>query len=94
MSVARIRLATSAQLRVVDKLLEPKDIGLPDAAYEGGKLANNSRYGRPCGKAQFAKTLAVYDRSDPGAAGVVIVIIRVESNQKCLVNRSCRCLLE
>ena len=39
-SVARIRLATPAQLRVVDKLLEPKDMGLPDAAYEGGKLAN------------------------------------------------------
>ena len=39
-SVARIRLATPAQLRVVDKLLEPKDMGLTDAAYEGGKLAN------------------------------------------------------
>ena len=72
-SIARIRLATPAQLRVVDKLLEPKDMGLPDAAYKGGKLANDSRYGRPCGKAQLAKTLAVYDRSDPGAARVVIV---------------------
>ena len=72
-SVARIRLDTPAQLRVVDKLLEPKGMGLPDAAYEGRKLANDSRYGRPCGKAQLAKTLAVYDRSDPGAARVVIV---------------------
>ena len=72
-SVARIILATPAQLRLVDKELEPKDMGLPDAAYEGGKLANDSRYGRPCGKAQLAKTVAVYDRSDPGAARVVIV---------------------
>ena len=48
-------------------------MGLPDAAYKGGKLANDSRYGRPSGKAQLAKTLAVYDWSDPGAAGVVIV---------------------
>ena len=72
-SVARIRLATPAQLRVVDKLLEPKKMELPDAAYEGGKLANDSIYGRACGKAQLAKTLAVYDRSDPGAARAVIV---------------------
>ena len=71
-SVARIRL-TPAQLRLVDKLLETKEMGLPDAAYEGGKLANDSRYGRPCGNAQLAKTLAVYDRSDPGAARVIIV---------------------
>ena len=48
-------------------------MGLPDAAYEGGKLANESSYGRPCGNAQLAKTLAVYDRSDPGAAELVIV---------------------
>ena len=40
-------------------------MGLPDATYEGGKLANDSRYGRPCGEAQLAKTLAVYDRSEP-----------------------------
>ena len=33
-SVARIKVATPAQLRVVDKLLEPKDMGLPDAAYD------------------------------------------------------------
>ena len=72
-SVAIIRLATPAQVRVVDKLVEPKDMELPDAAYEGGKLANDSRYRRFCGKAQLAKTLAVYDRSDPGAARVVIV---------------------
>ena len=72
-SIARIRLATPAQLRVVDKLLEPKDMGLPDAAYEGGKLANDSRYGKPCGNAQLAKILAVYDRSDPAAARKIIV---------------------
>ena len=60
-------------MRVVEKLLEPKDMGLPDAAYEGSKLADDPRYGKPCGSSQLAKTLAVYDRSDPGAARVIIV---------------------
>ena len=46
---------------------------LPDAAYEGSKLADDPRYGKPCGSSQLAKTLAVYDRSDPGAARVIIV---------------------
>ena len=72
-SIARIRVATPAQLRVIEKLLEPKDMGLPDAAYEGSKLADDPRYGKPCGNSQLAKTLAVYDRSDPGAARVIIV---------------------
>ena len=36
-SFARIRLASPAQLRVVDKLLEPKEMELPGAAYEGAK---------------------------------------------------------
>ena len=62
-------MATPAQLRVVDKLLEPKEIELPDAA----KLADDPRYGKPCGSAQLAKTLAVYDRADPAAARVIIV---------------------
>ena len=31
-SIARIRVATPAQLRVVEKLLEPRDMGLPNAA--------------------------------------------------------------
>ena len=72
-SVARIRVATPAQLRVVEKLLEPGDIGLPDAAYEGSRLADDPSYGKPCGNSQLAKTLAVYDRSDPGAARMIIV---------------------
>ena len=72
-SIARIRLATPAQLRVVDKLLEPKEMELPDAAYEGAKLADDPRYGKPCGSAKLAKTLAVYDRADPAAASVIIV---------------------
>ena len=66
-------MATPAQLRVVEKLLEPRDMGLPDAPYEGSKLADDPRYGKPCGSSQLAKTLAVYDRSDPGAARVIIV---------------------
>ena len=72
-SIARIRVATPAQLRVVDKLMDPREMELPDAAYEGTKLANDPRYGKPCGNTQLAKTLAVYDRADPAAARVVIV---------------------
>ena len=72
-SIARIRLATPAQLRVVDKLRDPREMELPDAAYEGTRLADDPRYGKPCGNTQLAKTLAVYDRADPAAARVVIV---------------------
>ena len=72
-SIARIRLETPAQLRVVEKLLDPKEMELPDAAYEGARLADDPRYGKPCGNAQLAKTLAVYDRADPAAARVIIV---------------------
>ena len=72
-SIARIRVATPAQLRVVDKLMDPREMELPDAAYEGTRLANDPRYGKPCGNTQLAKTLAVYDRADPSAARVVIV---------------------
>ena len=46
---------------------------LPDAAYEGARLADDPRYGKPCGNAQLAKTLEVYDRADPAAARVIIV---------------------
>ena len=73
--IARIRLATPAQLRVVDKLLDPREMELPDAAYEGTRLADDPRYGKPCGNAQLAKTLAVYDKADPAAARVIIVAI-------------------
>ena len=72
-SIARIRLATTAQLRVVDKLLDPREMELPDAAHEGTRLADDPRYGKPCGKTQLGKTLAVYDRADPAAARVIIV---------------------
>ena len=53
--------------------MDPREMELPDAAYEGTKLANDPRYGKPCGNTQLAKTLAVYDRADPAAARVVIV---------------------
>ena len=72
-SVARIRVAIPAQLRAVDKLLEPKSMGFPDTAYMSAKLAEDPRYGRSCGATRLAKTLAVYDRSDPGAARAIIV---------------------
>ena len=60
---------------MVEKLLEPKDIGITDAAYECSKLADDPRYGKLCGSSQLAKTLAVHDRSDPGAARVNLVAI-------------------
>ena len=44
-SIARIRVAIPAQLRAVDKLLEPKSMVLPDTAYMGAKLAEDPRYG-------------------------------------------------
>ena len=72
-SIARIRLATPAQLRVVDKLLDPREMELSDAAYKGTRLADDPRYGKPCGNTQLAKSLAVYDRADPAAARVVII---------------------
>ena len=72
-SIARIGVATPAQLRVVEKLMDPREMELPDAAFEGTRLANDPRYGKPCGSTQLAKTLAVYDRADPAAARVVIV---------------------
>ena len=72
-TVARIRVAIPAQLRAVDKLLKPKSMGLPDTAYMGAKLAEDPRYERSCGTSRLAKMLASYDRSDPGAARVIIV---------------------
>ena len=60
-SLAIIRVAIPAQLRITGKLLAPKNMGLPDAAYLGRNLAKNPRYGKPCGNSQLAKTLAVYD---------------------------------
>ena len=72
-SIARIRLETPAQLRVVDKLLNPREMELPDAAYESTRLADAPIYGKPCGSTQLTKTLAVYDRADPAAARVIIV---------------------
>ena len=72
-SVARIRVAIPAQLRAVDKLLDPKSMGLPDTAYMGAKLAEDPRYGRSYGTSRPAKILASFDRSDPGAARAIIV---------------------
>ena len=66
-------MAIPAQLRSVDKHLEPKSMGPTDTACMGAKLAEDPRYGRSCGTSQLAKTLAVYDRSDPGAARAIIV---------------------
>ena len=72
-SMARITAAIPAQLRLVGKLLEPKSIGIPDTGYMGPKLAEDPRYGRSCETSQLTKTLAVYDRSDPGAARAIIM---------------------
>ena len=72
-TVARIRVSIPAQLRAVDKLLDPKSMELLDTAYKGAKLAEDPRYERSCGTSRLAKTLAVYDRSDPGATRAIIV---------------------
>ena len=45
-SIARIRVAVPAQLRIVEKLFEPKSMGIPDTGYMGPKLADDPRYGR------------------------------------------------
>ena len=66
-------MAIPAQLRIVEKLLEPKSMGSPDTGYLVPKLAKEPRYCRLCGTSQLAKTLAVYDQSDPGAARAIIV---------------------
>ena len=66
-------MAIPAQLRIVEKLLEPKSMEIPDSGYMGPKLAEDPRYGRSCGTSQLAITLAVYDRSEPGAARAMIV---------------------
>ena len=39
----------------------------------GAKLAEDPRYAVSCGTSQLAKTLAVFDRSDRGAARAIIV---------------------
>ena len=41
--------------------------------YQTPGLADDPRYGKPCGSAQLAKTLGVYDRADSAAARVIIV---------------------
>ena len=66
-------MAILAQLRIVEKLLEPKSMGIPGTKYIGPKIAEDPKYGRSCGISQLAKTVAVYDRSDPGAARAIIV---------------------
>ena len=72
-SIASVRVAIPAQQRIVKKLLEPKSMGIPDTVYMGLKLAEDPRYCRSFGTSQLAKTLDVYDRSDPGAARAIIV---------------------
>ena len=53
-STARTRVVIPAELRAVDKLLEPKDMRRLDTAYMGAKLAEDPRYGRSCGTSQLA----------------------------------------
>ena len=48
-------------------------VRIPDTAYMGPKLSEIPRYGKSYGTSELAKTPAVYDRSDPGAARVIIV---------------------
>ena len=72
-SIAGIIVAIPAQLRVVEKLLESKNMGIPDTGYMGPYLAEDPSYGSSCGNSQLAKILAVYNQSFPGAARAIIV---------------------
>ena len=73
-AIATIRVAIPAQLRAAETLFYPKNMGLPDTAYTGTTLSEDARYGDANGTSQLSKALAAYDRSDPGAARVVIVV--------------------
>ena len=53
-SLVRSRVAIPTQLRAVEKLLEPKSMGLPDTAYMGSKLLEGPRYGKSYGTSQLA----------------------------------------
>ena len=72
-SITRIRVAIPAQLKAVEKLFEPKSMGLPDTAYKWPKMSKDPRYGKSYRSSQLAKTLAEYDPSDRGAARAFIV---------------------
>ena len=54
-SIARIRVAIPAQLRAVEKLPDPKSMGLPKTANIGPKLSKLPRYRRSHGTSQLAK---------------------------------------
>ena len=60
-------------MRAVDKPLDWKVMRLPDTAYAGSELLDDTRYGEGFGASELAKALASYDLSDPGAAKVLIV---------------------
>ena len=72
-SIVRIRVAITAQLRTVEKLSEPMNMVLHGTAYMSPNLSEDPRYRMSYGTSKLAKALAVYDRSDPGAARVIIV---------------------
>ena len=57
-SIARIRVVIPAQLRAVEKLLEPKSMGLPDTAFMGAKLAEDPASGRSCGISQAGQVVS------------------------------------
>ena len=57
--LSRSTVETPAQLRVVEKLSNPKALGLPDTADAGGsKLAKEARYGEEYGASQLAIIIA------------------------------------
>ena len=53
-SIARIRVAIPAQLRIVEKLLVPKSMGILDTGYMDPKFAEDPRCGRSCGTTKLA----------------------------------------
>ena len=66
-------MAKPAQLRAVDKLLDPKVLGFPETAYAGPELLNDAKCGEGLGAIKLTKALAAYNCLDPGAARVLIV---------------------
>ena len=74
---SRARMRKTTDLTGVPmRSINYRPLKMLDAAYEGARLADDPRYGKPCGNAQLAKKLAVYDRADPAASRVIIVTDR------------------
>ena len=72
-NLAMIRVKIPAQLRAVDKFLDPKIMGLADTAYAGLELVKDTRYREGFGASKMARALATLDKHfDPKIMGFLI----------------------